>query len=116
MRKYLKEIKPVEIIEIICDDCGKKINRPHTCCMCHKDLCEECRGTLGTTGDYPPVYCKDCLDIGEYYIKTVDYLKKEYEEKCEALSNDWRENCLERRRIKGRDYESQQAWQDESNH
>lgn len=116
MRKYLKEIKPVEIIEITCDDCGYLITyRSHTCCMCHKDLCEACYRTCGGTGDYPPVYCKDCLDIGKPYIKTMDALEKEYEEKCEILSNEWRIKCLERR---AKDEKSIfiPEFQDESNH
>jgi hypothetical protein len=65
--------------------------------MCHKDLCEACYHTWGETGDYPPVYCKDCLDIGKPYIDDMNKLEKEYEEKCELLTNEWQKKCSERR-------------------
>jgi hypothetical protein len=80
MRKRIVETKDVERIEITCDDCGKILNiynRSHTCCMCRKDLCEVCYGTKEYAGsgggDYPPVYCRDCLDIGKPYIINKDH-------------------------------------------
>ncbi len=100
MRKKIGITKVVDEIEVICDDCGKKIEyRSHTCCMCHKDLCEVCYGTYGAGGgDYPPVYCKDCLDIGKPYIDEMNRLELAYDEKCEALSDEWRAKCVERRK------------------
>jgi len=116
MRKVIRETKSVERIEVSCDDCGKLITyRSHTCCMCHKDLCGACYHTWEGTGDYPPVYCKDCLEIGKPYIDDMNNLEKEYEEKCELLTNEWREKCLERRAIDEKRLFIPE-FQDESNH
>lgn len=116
MRRVLQETKSVERIEVSCDACGKLITyRSHTCCMCHKDLCEACYHTWGETGDYPPVYCKDCLDIGKPYIDDMNKLEKEYEEKCELLTNEWQKKCLERR-AKDKKSNFIPEFQDESNH
>ena len=105
MKKRIVETKNVETIEITCDDCGKILsihNRSHTCCMCRKDLCEVCYGTYTYAGsgggDYPPVYCKACLDIGKPYIDKVNEAEKEYEEKSELLEKEWRERCYNERR------------------
>lgn len=100
MRKKIVETKDIESIEITCDDCGKLITyRSHTCCMCYKDLCEACYHVNGSDcyGDYPPVYCKDCLDIGKPYIDEMKKSEDENEEKCDSISKLWRLKCLERR-------------------
>ena len=121
MIKRIVETKDVERIEVWCDDCGKLLspyNRSHTCCMCHKDLCEKCYGTWSSdgAGDYPPVYCKDCLDIGKPYMDEMNNAEKECEDKCEALSNEWRGKCVERRKDAESRRELYPEFQDCSNH
>ena len=70
-------------IEIICDDCGKKIHWDLQCSVsrceyCNKDLCEKCIAIeKPTDGDYREVYCKRCWDIAKPYHEKIVELEVE---------------------------------------
>ena len=99
-------IKQEEVTSMVnryfCDDCGKQISSLRKCCMCHKDLCGGCQILHRWEGDHAVIYCKDCLRIGEPYLRQLSLLQTKYELDSEVLEIEWREKIAKRKAEEGK--------------
>ena len=89
--------KTTIVTETVCDVCGKgQTGRSlfYVCEICGRDVCPKHAVLIYTSEDYPNTYCSHCRELCEKYLKQLEALERECDEKEERIREVWKRESL----------------------
>lgn len=97
MREHANETRIV--IRIVCDRCFQQKDFTYggggSCSACGRDVCSACNvhDDRDSCDDYPPVYCKECWQIGKPFRVRQDVAERECCAAVEQAQEEWKAAC-----------------------